>query len=158
MRVSHRFQTLTCIFSPFIQLFYEHGCSVVSNCLWPHGLYSPWNSPGQNTGVGSCSLLQGIFPTQGSNPSLKQQADSWPTEPPGKHRNTGLGNLSSWPRNRTGVSCIAGKFFTNWATRNPHNLVGSGSTYIPQSSLHLCRAMSLMWSCYVAWQCTNISV
>ena len=31
---------------------------------------SPWNSPGQNTGVGSCSLLQGIFPTQGSNPGL----------------------------------------------------------------------------------------
>ena len=35
-----------------------------------HGLYSPWNSQGQNTGVGSCSLLQGIFPTQGSNPVL----------------------------------------------------------------------------------------
>ena len=32
--------------------------------------YSPWNSPGQNTGVGSHSLLQGIFPTQGSNPCL----------------------------------------------------------------------------------------
>ena len=38
--------------------------------LQPHGLYSPWNSPGQNTGVGSLSLLQGIFPTQGSNPGL----------------------------------------------------------------------------------------
>ena len=35
-----------------------------------HGLYSPWNSPGQNTGVGSCFLLQDIFPTQGSNPGL----------------------------------------------------------------------------------------
>ena len=33
-------------------------------------IYSPWNSPGQNTGVGSCSLLQGIFPTQGWNPGL----------------------------------------------------------------------------------------
>ena len=32
--------------------------------------YSPWNSPGQNTGVGSFSLLQGIFPTQESNPGL----------------------------------------------------------------------------------------
>ena len=32
--------------------------------------YGPWNSPGQNTGVGSLSLLQGIFPTQGSNPGL----------------------------------------------------------------------------------------
>jgi len=33
-------------------------------------IVSPWNSPGQNTGVGSLSLLQGIFPTQGSNPGL----------------------------------------------------------------------------------------
>ena len=41
--------------------------SVVYNSLRPHGLYSPWNSPGQDTGVGSLSLLQGIFPTRGSN-------------------------------------------------------------------------------------------
>ena len=41
---------------------------VMSDSLQPHGLYSPRNSPGQNTGVGS--LLQGIFPTQGSNPGL----------------------------------------------------------------------------------------
>ena len=45
--------------------------SVMLYSLWPHGLYSPWNSPGQNAGVGSCSLLQGIFPTQGSNPGLQ---------------------------------------------------------------------------------------
>ena len=38
--------------------------------LWPHGLYSPQNSPGQNTGVGSLSLLQGIFPTQELNRGL----------------------------------------------------------------------------------------
>ena len=44
--------------------------SVVSDCLRPHGLYSPWNSTGQNTGVGSCSLLQGVFPNQGLNPGL----------------------------------------------------------------------------------------
>ena len=44
--------------------------SVMSNSLWPHGLYSPWNCPGQNTRVGSLSLLQGVFPTQGSNPGL----------------------------------------------------------------------------------------
>ena len=43
---------------------------VVSGSLWPRGLYSPWNSPGQNTGVGSFFLLQGIFPTQGLNPGL----------------------------------------------------------------------------------------
>ena len=44
--------------------------SVVSDSLWHHGLYSPWNSQGQNTGVCSLSLFQGIFPTQGSNPGL----------------------------------------------------------------------------------------
>ena len=44
--------------------------SVVFDSLQPHALYSPWNSPGKNTGVGSHSLLQGIFPTQESNPGL----------------------------------------------------------------------------------------
>ena len=44
--------------------------SAVSNSLRPHGLYSPWNSPGQNIGVGSLSHLQRIFPTQGLNPDL----------------------------------------------------------------------------------------
>ena len=44
--------------------------SVVSDSLWPHGLYSLWNFPGQNTGVGKLSLLQGIFTTQGLNPGL----------------------------------------------------------------------------------------
>ena len=42
----------------------------MSNPLRLHGLYSPWNSLGQDTGVGSLSLLQGIFPTQGLNPGL----------------------------------------------------------------------------------------
>ena len=44
--------------------------SVMFNSLEPHGLYSSWNSPGPNTGVGSLSLLQGIFPTEGLNPGL----------------------------------------------------------------------------------------
>ena len=42
----------------------------MSDSLRPHGLYSAWNSPDQNTGVGSLSLLQAIFSTQGSNPGL----------------------------------------------------------------------------------------
>ena len=45
----------------------SEGCSVVSNSLRPHGLYSLWNSPGQNTGVGGLSLLQKIFLTQVSH-------------------------------------------------------------------------------------------
>ena len=44
--------------------------SFMSDSLWPHKLYSPWNCPGQDTGVGNHSLLQGIFPTQGLNPDL----------------------------------------------------------------------------------------
>ena len=46
---------------------------VAESCLTlsdPHGLCRPWNSPGQDTGVGRHSLLQGIFPTKGSNPGL----------------------------------------------------------------------------------------
>ena len=63
-------------------------CSVMSNSLWPHGLYSPWNSPGQNTGVVAFPFSRylpnpGIEPT---SPALK--ADSLPAEPPGKPQNS----------------------------------------------------------------------
>ena len=44
--------------------------SGMSSSLRPHGIYNPWNSPGQNAGVGSLSLLQGIFPTQGLKPGF----------------------------------------------------------------------------------------
>ena len=54
----------------FLVKKWSASCSLLSDSLWPHGLYSKWNSPGQNTGVGSLFLLQGIFPTQGSNPGL----------------------------------------------------------------------------------------
>ena len=60
---------------------------VIQSCptLWPCGLCSPWNSPSQNTGMGSLSLLQGIFPTHGIKPrSPTVQADSLPAEPQGK--------------------------------------------------------------------------
>ena len=93
--------------------------SVMSNSLQPHGLYSPWNSPGQNPGVGSLSLLQGIFPTQGSNPSLlhcrwilyqlshkrSPRILEWVAYP--------FSSRSSQPRNRTRVSCNGGRFFTS---------------------------------------------
>ena len=67
----------------------SESCSVISDSLRPQGLYSPWNSPGQNTGVGSLSLLQGIEP---GSPAL--QADSLPAEPPRKPKNTGVGSHS----------------------------------------------------------------
>ena len=53
--------------------------SVVCDSLQPHGLCTPWNSAGQNTGVGSLSLLQGI-----ESRSPAWQAVSLPAEPPGK--------------------------------------------------------------------------
>ena len=58
---------------------------VLSYSLWPHGLYSPWNSPCQNTGVGSLAVP--------------------------------FSRGSSQPRDRTQVPCIAGRFFTSWATK-----------------------------------------
>ena len=69
--------------------------SLSPDSLPPPGLYTPWNSPGQNTGVGSLSILQGIFPTQGSNPDLPCCREIFlPTKPPGKPKNTGVGSLS----------------------------------------------------------------
>ena len=93
--------------------------SVMSDSLPPHGLYSPWDSPGQTTGVGGLSLLQGIFPTQGSNPGLlhcrwflyqmshqgSPRILEWVAFP--------FSSGPSQPRNQTGVSCPAGRFFTS---------------------------------------------
>ena len=102
-------------------------CPVVSDFLQPHGLYSLWNSPGQNTGVGSLSLLQGIFPTQGSNlglPYCRRILDQlchkgsprileWVAYP--------YSSGSSQLNNQTEVSCTAGRLFTNWAIREARN-------------------------------------
>ena len=69
--------------------------SFVSNPLGPHGLYSQWNSPGQNTGVCSLSLLLEDLPNPGIEPrSPTLQANSLPSEPQGKPKNTGVGSLS----------------------------------------------------------------
>ena len=108
------------ILTPYV--FYEsESGSVMSYSLQPHGLYSPWNSLGQNTGVGSLSLLQQIFPTQGSNPGLPHCRQilyqlshkgsprilEWVAYP--------FSSESSRPMNRTRVSCTADGFFTNCA-------------------------------------------
>ena len=92
---------------------------IVSNTLWPYDLYSPWNSPGQNTGVGSLSLLQGIFPTQGSTPGLLHcrrifYQVSHQGSPRIRDRVAySFSSKSSRPRNQTGVSCTAGGFVKN---------------------------------------------
>ena len=107
-------------------------CSVMSNSLQPHGLQPAdssvhGDSPGKNTVVGCRTLLQGIFPIQGLTPGLPHcrwilyhlshegspRIVEWVAYP--------FSRGSSRPRNRTGVSCIAGRFFTIWATREARN-------------------------------------
>ena len=75
--------------------------SAVSNSSWPIDCNPPGSSVhgdslGKNTGVGCHALLQGICPIQGSNPGLPPalQAESLPSEPPGKPKNIGMGSLS----------------------------------------------------------------
>ena len=77
-------------------------------------------SPGRNTGVGCHALLlREIFPTQGLNPGLTHGSQILlPSEPAGKPKNTEADSLSllqgsSQPRNQTGVSCTASRFFTS---------------------------------------------
>ena len=98
---------------------WSESCSVVSDSLQLLGLYSPWNSLGQNTRMGRLSLLKGIFPTQGSNPGLlncrqilyqlshkgSPRILEWVAYP--------FSSGSSQPR----ISRIAGRFFTNRAIR-----------------------------------------
>ena len=66
----------------------------MSNSLGSHGLYSPWNSPRQNTGVGNPFPSPGDLPNPGIEPrSPTLQANSLPAEPQGKPKNTGVGSL-----------------------------------------------------------------
>ena len=125
----------------------------MSDSLWPHGLehfslVSPWNFPGQNTGVVSLSILQGIFPTQWLNPGLphcRQILYCWSHQ--GSPRileyvADPFSSGSSWPRNQTQVSCIAGGFFTNWATREAHCFGDSSAKsqdWHPVSKVHFHR-------------------
>ena len=69
----------------------SESCSVMSNYLQPHGLYSPWNSPGQNTGVDSLSLSPEELPNTGIKPgSPALQMNSLSTELSGIYRGGGL--------------------------------------------------------------------
>ena len=113
----------------------------MSDSLWPHEkpirLFCPWNSPERNTAVGSHPLLQGILLTQGSLPiinSAQLLSHVWLLQPhkcilPSSSVHgilqvrilewvaISFSRGSSWPRNWTQVSCIAGRFFTDRATR-----------------------------------------
>ena len=124
---------------------WSESCSVVSDSI---RLRSPWNSPGQNTGVGSLSLLQGIFPTQESNPGLlhcgwflyqlsykrSSRRLEWVAYP--------FSRGSSPPRNQTGCSYIVGGFFTNWAMRETQE--GGGGH--PSSFVSISSRKNISWN------------
>ena len=96
---------------------------------------------GQNTRVGNLSLLQGIFPTQELNPGLPHGRQIlYQLSHKGSQRILAcvacpFSRGSSQPRNPTGVSCIAGGFFTNWAIREAQSKIQSSRffpSWIPQ--------------------------
>ena len=100
-------------------------CSVVSESLLPHGLYSPWNSPGQNMEwvAVPCSRgsSQSRYRTQvphcrGILYQLNHKESPRILERVAYPFSSG----SFQPRNWTRLSCIAGGFFTNWAIRDLH--------------------------------------
>ena len=125
-----------------------------------HGLYSPWNSPGQDTGVGSLSLLQGIFLTPGSNPGLPHCRQilyqlshqgsprilEWAAYP--------FSRRSSWPRNWTRVSFIAGGFFTNYQGKELSGKPNRDSRENELNTRHFCY---LSGFCYqnMSWASTH---
>ena len=129
----------------------------------PPGYSVLGDSPGKNTGVGCHVLLQGIFLTEGLNPGLLHRR--WILYPLSHRGNPRIlewiacpfSRVSSWPRNWATVSCIAGRFFTSWATRETQSesvscsvmsdsaWTGSNSD-LPGSSVHgILQAKILEW-------------
>ena len=91
-----------------VVVFVFISCSVTSNSMRPHGLQPTrilcaWDFQCKNTRVGCHSLLQGIF---------QAKILEWVAIP--------FSRGSSWPGDWTWVFCIAGRFFTIWATREAH--------------------------------------
>ena len=114
------------------------------------------NSPGENTGVSSLSLLQGIFPTQELNMCLlhcrqilyqlshkgSPRILKWVAYP--------FSSRFSRPRNQTGVSCVADGFFTNWATKEARKLSLSRPTcHITLKLVWKKHFKTLLWASWV---------
>ena len=131
-------------------------------------LCDPWacsppvheDSLGKNTRVGCHALLQGIFPTQGSNPGhpglpdcrwilylLSHQGSprrlEWVACP--------FCRGYSWPRDWTGVSYIAGEFFTSWATRE-------AVSHHTALQLFQCYMLKRLYICIYVWGCVCIYI
>ena len=127
--------------------------------LWPSRLFCPWNSPEKNTRVGCHALLQGIFLTEGSNSGLPccripyclshqrspriLECIAYP-----------FSRRSSQPRNQTGVSCMAGRFFTSWATRE-----ATASKRLPKQSTASGQRSNQGYGCNsFCWYCIRFNV
>ena len=126
--------------------------SVVSNSLRPHGLYSPWNSPGHNTGL---SLLQGIFLTQGLNPGLRSRHSKEAGTPsPAWHPHctvpkrsslwdTGIPVWVPWTsvQGESSGNCIINRLPQRyWAPQSPILLAlmhRAAHTWVPRGVMHL---------------------
>ena len=111
-RVLYHYTVLSCCCVWLCDLI---DCSPPASSVYGYSL-------GKDTGLSCHALLQGIFPTQGLNPALPhcRRILYW-LIPQGSPRTLeqvayAFFRGSSWPRNQTGVSCIAGGFFTSWAT------------------------------------------
>ena len=111
-----------------------HSGSVMSNSETPRFL-CPWNFPGKNTRVGCHFLLQGIFPTQGSNLYLLHwQEDSFTTEQPGKPLNHGT---TSEFLSDLGVSQLyLWAVLTRVTIHGVLEYLGSGASQTPDCPLH----------------------
>ena len=97
-----------------------------SATLWAIALQAPcpWDFPGKDTGVDCYSLLQGMFPTQGSNLCLlHQQTDSLLSDPPGKSMSSYTWNRDTHTHTHTHTHSISAKALADIAClllKRPH--------------------------------------
>ena len=121
---------------PFLYIYKSESYSVMSNSLWPHGLYSPWNALSQNSGVGSIFLLQGIFPTQRSNSGFWNcRQILYQLSHKGSPRILewvaySFSSGSSWPRNQPGSPSLHVDSLSTELSGKTHSLSLSLSIYI----------------------------
>ena len=120
------YQSYACVYAKSLQL-----CTILCDPMdvQPSKLLCPWDFPGKNTGADCHALLQGIFPTQGLNPSLLSplhcQASSLPPAPPGKpdlgyKRKQKLDVVSSFRVYSVNSTCHCSYVFQFGDMKQPH--------------------------------------
>ena len=92
-----------------------HAQSLRPRGLWPARLLCPWDSPGENTGLGCHVLLRGVFPTQGLNHVSCMTGRFFTAEPP-------VSPLVSWPGIKPRPPAMGVWSLSHWATREVPSL------------------------------------